>query len=75
MVKPPIGIRPSWYVLSDRIKEIADGISRYTEHERICIDNDVTDLIKEWSMEIICHCNTIQELNDFRKKENEHDGE
>ena len=69
MKKPPIGVKPLWFVTPNRIKELSDAISRYTEHENICTDNDVTEKIKEWAMEIMCHCNTIQILNDFKAKE------
>lgn len=63
MQKPPIGVQPSRVAIPNRIKDLSDSISRYTEHEFICSDNNVSEKIKEWATEIVCHCDTIQKLN------------
>ena len=63
--KPPIGASPSWYVLPHRIKELADAISRNTEHPRIGNDKEVTKCIKQWATEIICQCETLDKLQDL----------
>ena len=66
--KPPIGVRPSWYAIPARIKELADGISRYTGHERIGTDKEVTQVIRGWACEIMCHCNTLDKIQDLKKE-------
>ena len=57
-VKPPIGVRPHWYVHNERIKELAEAINRFTEH--ISAHQNTIDLtqyyesIAEWAKEIEC---------------------
>lgn len=67
--KPPIGVSPSWYVIPNRIKELANAISRYSEHNRICHDKDITNLIRELAEEIICHCDTVDKIQDIRERD------
>lgn len=67
--EPPIGVSPSWYVIPNRIKELANAISRYSAHDRICRDKDVTNLIREWAEEITCHCNTVDKIQDIRERD------
>ena len=67
MNKPPIGASPEWFILPRRIKDLADGISNYTEHERIGSDKEVTELMRKWATEIICHCDTLDRLQDLRE--------
>lgn len=50
--KPPLGTCPSWYVIPKRIKELSDAISRFTEHERIGKDEEVTSAIREWMLRL-----------------------
>ena len=67
MDKPPIGVRPSWFALPHRIKELADAISRYTEHKRMCTSKEATQLIREWATEIIGMCDTIDKVIDVKE--------
>lgn len=62
MNKPPLGVSPAWYVLPRRIDELAEAISRYTKHDGIMSNKEVTDLIKIWANEIIGHCETIDRI-------------
>lgn len=68
MYKPPIGVSPASYLLPNRIKDLANAISRYSEHERIYVDKEVNKIIREWATEIIGVCDTIDKLIDFRFK-------
>ncbi len=67
MNKPPIGASPEWYVLPHRIKYLADAISMYTAHERIGSDKEVTSVMRKWATEIICHCDTLDRLQDLKE--------
>ena len=71
MNKPPIGASPEWYILPHRIKDLSDAISRYTEHERIGSDKEVTSVMRKWATEIICHCDTLDRLNDLKEGRND----
>lgn len=62
--KPPIGAKPAKIYIPERIKELAEAIVRFTEHERIGKDKEVSKLIMEWSTEIQGHCNTLDKLMD-----------
>ena len=70
MYKPPIGPSPNWFVIPSRIKELSDSIARYTDHERIGSDKQVTQVIREWATEIICHCDTLDRLQDLKERKN-----
>ena len=67
MNKPPIGANPEWFALQHRIEDLADAISRYTEHERIGSDKEVTAVMRKWATEIICHCDTLDRLQDLKE--------
>lgn len=67
MNKPPIGANPEWFALQHRIKYLADAISRYTEHERIVSDKEVTAVMRKWATEIICHCDKLDRLQDLKE--------
>lgn len=69
--KIPIGVSPSWIALPNRINELAQAISRYSEHDKIMCDPEVADIITLWAKEIIGHCETIQKL---KGKQIEFDG-
>jgi len=62
MHEPPIGVKPAWFVIPERIKELSDAISRYSEHDNIMSDKQVCETMKKWSIEIIGHCDTIEKL-------------
>lgn len=64
--QPPLGVSPSWFVIPHRIKELADAISRYTEHERICKDKEVSSVIRQWAVEIENHCDTLDKIQDVK---------
>lgn len=67
MNKPPIGASPVWYILPNRIKDLADAISRYSEYDRIGNDKSVTAVMRKWATEIICHCDTLDRLQDLKE--------
>lgn len=71
--KPPLGTCPSWYAIPKRIQGLSDAISRFTGHDSIGKDKEVTMAIREWAVEIICHCNTLDKLQDFRGKQEDGD--
>lgn len=53
--KPPLGVRPVWIAVWQRIGELAEGIIRqYESAER------KADLCKEWASEIILLCEFIE---------------
>lgn len=66
MNKPPFGTKSAIFALPDRIKNLADAISRYTNHENIWSDKKITQIIREWATEIICTCDTIDRLIDLK---------
>lgn len=68
--KPPIGVSPSWYVLPHRIKDLSEAITRYTEHERMGTDLEITSLIKQWAVEIICQCDALDEIQKIKERTN-----
>lgn len=55
--KPPIGTAPSWIALPQRIVDLSGAIARFAESDRMN-----TEAVREWAKEIICHCNTMDEL-------------
>lgn len=65
--KPPIGPAPSWYVLPRRIKDLSEAIARYTEHERMGTDLEITLLIKQWATEINCLCDALDEIQKIKE--------
>ena len=72
MNKPPIGTSPCWFALSSRIEDLADAISRYAEHCMLgCDKRRTTKLMREWAREIICHCDTIDRLQDIKEETDE----
>lgn len=56
-------IFPNWFVLPHRITELSGAITRNSESERMS-----TDTVRELAREIICHCNTMDELNSKKEK-------
>lgn len=68
--KPPIGASPSWYVLPQRIKDLSEAITRYAEHERMGTDFEVTSLIKQWAVEIICQCDALDKIQKIKEESN-----
>ena len=71
--KPPIGAAPSWYVIPNRIKELSEAIARYTEHERMGIDLEVTSIIKQWATEINYLCDALDEIQKIKKESDKND--
>lgn len=67
MNKPPVGASPEWYILPHRIKDLSDAISRYSESDRIGNDKEVTVVMRKWATEIICHCDTLDRLQDLKE--------
>lgn len=61
--KPALGTTPNWLVLLHRIKDLSGAIVRNAESDKMN-----TDLVREWALEIICHCNTIDELKSEKVK-------
>lgn len=55
--KPPFGTVPNWLVLPKRIADLSGAIIRFAESDQMN-----TDAVREWAQEIICHCNTMDEL-------------
>ena len=68
MIKPPLGVTPHWFVLPKRIEELSEAISRYSKHEEITDDVEVTKVIKKWCIEIIGHCDTIDKIREENNK-------
>lgn len=68
MLKPPIGVSPSWYVIPNRNKELADAISRYSEFDihNVCTRNTKQDIevIRKWAIEIKMNCETLLEIGE-----------
>lgn len=71
--KPPIGASPSWYVIPNRIKELSEAIARYTEHERMGRDLEVTSIIKQWATEINYLCDALDEIQKIKKESDKND--
>jgi hypothetical protein len=69
MVKPPIGVSPSWYVIPNRNKELADAISRFStfDIENLATRNTKEDLkaIIKWATEIKMNCEILLEINEY----------
>lgn len=59
--KPPLGTVPNWLVLPQRIADLSGAIIRSAESDQMN-----TDAVREWAQEIICHCNTMDELKKKR---------
>lgn len=58
--KPPLGARPVYISSGERIKDLADAISRAS-----CEANNYIGHISTWAEEIILHCRMIEKcLND-----------
>ncbi len=47
--RPPLGIKPQYMWLDERIKELARAIGRYAETDT----TDAEQLIEEWAKEIV----------------------
>lgn len=56
-VKPPIGASPSWFIIPNRNKDLADAISRYSDGNNY-FDKEHLELIKKWALEIVGNCET-----------------
>lgn len=69
--KPPLGASPSWYIIPKRIQDLTSGIFNFTQHDRIGKDKEVTKFMRLWATEIICHCDTLDMLQDEGKEKNE----
>lgn len=50
-------VAPNWIMLPQRIADLSGAIARSAESDRMN-----TDVVREWAREIICHCNTLDEL-------------
>lgn len=59
--KTPLGTVPNWLVLPQRIVDLSGAIIRSAESDQMN-----TDAVREWAQEIICHCNTMDELKEKR---------
>lgn len=55
--KPPLGARPYYIAAENRIKELAQAISRYA-------DTGMTENITEWAQEIILQCALLEVMQD-----------
>lgn len=66
--QPPIGVSPTWFVITRRIDELSQAISRYSKHERMGNDEEVTRLIKAWSREISMLCDVLDEVERIKKE-------
>jgi len=69
MNKPPIGVSPSWYVIPNRNKDLADAISRFSTFD---IQNNSTrntkedlEIIKKWAIEIKMNCEILLETKEY----------
>ena len=69
---PPVGVKPYWFSMNERIKELSDAISRYMEflyyNLHVIPDSrkeEYFKLIKEWNQEI----NLL--LNDYEMMDKE----
>ena len=56
---PPVGVKPYWFTMNERIKELSDAISRYMEFLYYNLHaipdsrkEEYFKLIKEWNQEI-----------------------
>lgn len=67
MNRPPVGASPDWCILPLRIKDLSDAISRFSESDRIGNDKSVTKFMRIWATEIICHCDTLDRLQDLNE--------
>jgi hypothetical protein len=59
--KPPIGVSPWWFWPQRRIKDLADGISRYSSIQTF--DDNHAKLLKFWAQEIIVQCDNYIDLH------------
>ena len=58
--KPPLGVKPSWIAIPQRIKELAEAIIRYK--------NDTSgELLDEWAYEIAQLSKINANMAKFRK--------
>lgn len=64
--KPPIGVKPSWLAATERIKELADGISRYAGYNGSL--EDKTAVMRVWASEIIWQCNIVDKLQNLKNE-------
>ena len=53
--KPPLGCKPAQLVCTDRIKIVADAISRYADSP-----NFNSQLVKRWATEILLQCEIFE---------------
>ena len=67
--KPPLGVRPAWFVAWQRIGELAEGIIRQYESS-----DARADLCEKWAREIIMQCEIIEETRGKRDDGTGNDG-
>jgi hypothetical protein len=69
MEKPPIGARPSWFVIPNRNKELAEAILRYIdfdiEHNSTRNAKEDLELIIKWSTELKMNCETLLAIKEY----------
>lgn len=63
-IKPPIGASPSWFIIPNRNKDLADAISRYSDGTYF--DKEHLDMIRNWAVEIVGNCETGMKITDNR---------
>lgn len=66
--EPPIGATPAFIVIPQRIGDLAEHIKLYAEEGNIANNGGSTVAVREWANEIICHCDTLDKLQDISKE-------
>lgn len=54
--KPPLGATPYWFIIENRIEELANAILRYNHF------NGNIKSIKEWAKEITLYCELAEQM-------------
>ena len=65
-IAPPLGATPSYIELPSRIDALSKAISRYSNHQELRTNTEVTKSIKVWALEIVGHCDTIEKLREVQ---------
>jgi len=64
-VKPPLGVKPYYIAIPERIGDLAQAIDR-------CRNDTSGELLDEWSYEIALLSKVMAKMSNFRKDNNRH---
>ena len=56
--KPPLGVAPYWFPIEERMKELAEGIIRYSNES----STNYVDSIEACAKEIYYYCEFLKEI-------------